>query len=119
MGFLSKVFKTSLDLATDPFNKKKIAAQQGALRSGVGTGVDIGKDPEVEARKAAAVVRQRQEQDALLTQQLNKAQAGLDLGLENTPDVVVGGTARALTERRKKRRGGTGTSIASSLGLGV
>lgn len=69
-------------------------------------------------RKAelAAVQAQHDEQMALLEQQQRVASASIDLGLNNTPEVTLGGESSTRSTRRRNGRGGQG-SIATSLGI--
>lgn len=78
-----------------------------------------GAEAEVDDAVSAAITAEREDQEQLRLEQLNQAAVGgLDLGLENTPEIVAGGTARSLTDRRRRRGGSSGTSVASSLGVG-
>jgi hypothetical protein len=60
-------------------------------------------------------------QEAPIRQQENIARASIDLGLENTPEVIAGGTAKTMRQRQRGLYGGAlgSGSIASSLGLNL
>lgn len=80
-------------------------------------GTDFTGD-KAEAAKNAADATARNE--ALLAQLSDQqAASNVDLGFENTPDTVVGGTANSLTTstgtKKKKAAGG----VASSLGINL
>lgn len=55
-----------------------------------------------------------------IRQQERVAKASVDLGLENTPEVIAGGTASAQRSTTRRRTGGnTSADLASALGIGA
>ena len=73
-----------------------------------------GQDDKKAAAREAELQRQAQ-LDILAAQKQN---ALADLKLDNTPDIIAGGTADALLSgSRRKRRTGNSQSIATQLGL--
>lgn len=120
---VSKVAKTVSKFAgskfADPLGISKSVSLSPVedMLAGKSSSLFANKDLE----KAAAADKLQQQRDAQMQDALNASarvatNANVDLGMENTPVVDVGGTATGLnTSANRRRRGGAG--ISTSLGI--
>lgn len=80
-------------------------------------GTDLTGNKAAAARDAAEANARQEALIASLAQQ--NANVNVDLGMENTPTVDVGGTADALSQTATKRRKNAAGGVSSVLGINV
>lgn len=114
---VTKVIKKASKLSLNPIDKEiaDYTFRYDSLSPSHGY-MQHRKQEDREARREADRLNQEQ-LDLLAAQENAAANALVNLGLENTPDVVAGGTADVLTDTRKRKKANGGASIATSLGV--
>lgn len=111
---IGKIFKKVLKVS-DTIGLLPEGTTEGLVDQYVGTDLS-GKKKQAAQDAADATARN----EALLAMLGNQAAAAnVDLGLENTPDTQVGGTANAMASTASKRKRNAPGGVAASLGINV